>query len=188
MKKKSVLAIAIIAIVAVVASVSFATWNIISKDQEIVDIAVTDRVNIDLTYTAETIAEGTKLAPADDDVCSVIIPASDAGKVVRSITLGKFTAKFTNESGDVTVNSHKITVTISGLDKNLKYTLTPATDEAIVLDSVNTEATVEIGAEYTISVSFIETAGTISDTDAAAVANKQCGAKLTFDAVKDVAK
>lgn len=188
MKKKSVLAIAIIAIVAVVASVSFATWNAISKDQEIVDIAVTDRVNIDLSYTAETIAEGTKLAPEDDDVCSVIIPTSDAGKVVRSITLGKFTAKFTNASGDVTVSSHKITVTISGLNKNLKYTLTPTTGEVIVLDTTNSEATVEIGAEYTISVSFIETAGTIADADAAAVANQQCGAKLTFDAVKDVAK
>lgn len=188
MKKKSVLAIAIIAIVAVVASVSFATWNAISKDQEIVDIAVTDRVNIDLSYTANTIAEGTKLAPEDDDVCSVIIPTNDAGKVVRSITLGKFTAKFTNESGDVTVSSHKITVTITGLDKNLKYTLTPTTGETIVLDTINPEATVAIGTEYTISVSFIATAGTISDTDAAAVANQKCGATLTFDAVKDVAK
>lgn len=187
MKKKSVLAIAIIAIVAVVASVSFATWNAISKDQGIVDIDVTDRVHIDLNYTAETIAEGTKLAPEDDDVSSVIIPSSDAGKVVRSINLGKFTAKFANESGDVNVNSHKITVTISGLDKNLKYTLTPATGEAIVLDSVNAEATVAIGTEYTISVSFIQTAGAISDADAAAVANKKCGATLTFDAVKDVA-
>lgn len=187
MKKKSVLAIAIIAIVAVVASVSFATWNAISKDQEIVEVAVTDRINIDLSYAAETIAEGTKLAPEDDDVCSVIIAASDAGKVVRSIILGKFTAKFTNKSGDVTVSSHTITVTISDLNKNLKYTLTPTEGEAIVLNDGITEANVKIGTEYTISVSFIKTAGTISDTDAADVATQNCGAKLTFDAVKNQA-
>lgn len=184
MKKKSVLAIAIIAIVALVASVSFATWNAITKDQGIVDIDVADRVNIDLEYTAGTIAEGTKLAPEDDENCSVIIPSSDADKVVRSITLGKFTAKFTNEAGDVSVSSHKITVTISGLNANLKYTLTPTTGDTIILKSTDATATVVSGTEYTISVSFIETAGTIADADASAVANTQCGATLTFDAVK----
>lgn len=181
MKKKSVLAIAIIAVVAVVASVSFAAWNAIVASQDLVNIDVADRVNINLAYTEASVEAGTKLAPQDGDGSTVII--ADGAKVVRSIELGTFTATFKNDSETVTVDSHKITVTISKLNANLQYTLTPATGSPIVLSSEAAVADVVIGTEYTISVSFIATAGKITEENAAAVANKDFGATLTFDAV-----
>lgn len=181
MKKKSVLAIAIIAVVAVVASVSFAAWNAIVASQDLVKIDVADRVNINLAYTEADVETGTKLAPQDGDGSTVII--ANGAKVVRSIELGTFTATFKNASETVNVDSHKITVTISGLNANLQYTLTPATGTPIDLTSASDVADVVIGTKYTISVSFIETAGKITEENAAAVANKDFGATLTFDAV-----
>lgn len=181
MKKKSVLAIAIIAVVAVVASVSFAAWNAIVASQDVVDIDVADRVNIKLDYKAAADVTGKKLAPADDATSTVIIP--QGSNVVRSIDLGTFTANFTNKDGVVTVESHKITVTISGLNENLKYTLTPTTGAAIVLTTTSAVADITIGTEYTVSVAFIETASNITEENAAAVANNKFGATLTFDAV-----
>lgn len=184
MKKKSVLAIAIIAIVAVVASVSFAAWNAIVASKDIVEIEVADRVNIGVEYTAADVT-GKKLAPVDGSGSTVIIP--EGSNVERTITLGTFTANFTGKDGVVTVASHEISVALSEFNENLKYTLTPkegATATEVILSSADAEAKIIAGVEYTITVSFVADAGTITEANAAAVANGKFGATLTFDAVK----
>lgn len=185
MKKKSVLAIAIIAVVAVVASVSFAAWNAIVASKDIVEIDVADRVNIGVEYAAADVT-GKKLAPEDGSGSTVIIP--EGSNVERAIVLGTFTANFTGKDGAVTVASHEISVTISKYNENLKYTLTPNKDAQnateVILSSADAEAKILAGVEYTITVSFVADAGTITEENAAAVANNKYGATLTFDAVK----
>lgn len=183
MKKKSVLAIAIIAVVAVVASVSFAAWNAIVASKDIVEIDVADRVNIDLSYVGNTaIPENTKLAPKGEVI------SAEGVTVLDSIDLGTFTANFKNTAkSEVAVDSHKIMVTISDWNENLQYTLKPTSGTEIVLKTGATTADILVNVQYTISVSFIADAGRILEEDAAAVANKKLGAKLTFNAVKKTA-